>query len=62
MNQSIDWIPSNNIVLEEAALSAIKSVNNIAIAAGPGAGKTELLAHKAGYLIETNQCVYPKKF
>lgn len=60
-NQSIDWIPSNNIVLEEAALSAIKSVNNIAIAAGPGAGKTELLAHKAGHLIETNQCVYPKK-
>lgn len=60
-NQSNKWIPSNSIVLEEAALLAIKSLNNIAIAAGPGAGKTELLAHKAGYLIETNQCVYPKK-
>jgi len=60
-NESTEWIPSNNISLEDAALSAIKNQNNIAIAAGPGAGKTELLAHKAGYLIETNQCVYPKK-
>lgn len=59
--QSNEWIPSNNIVLEDAAVLAIKSQNNIAIAAGPGAGKTELLAHKAGYLIESNQCAYPKK-
>lgn len=59
--ESLEWIPSNNISLEEAAFSAIKNQNNIAIVAGPGAGKTELLAHKAGYLIETNQCVYPKK-
>lgn len=60
-NQSNEWVPSNNITLEEAALHAIKNPNNIAIAAGPGAGKTELLAHKAGYLIETNICAFPKK-
>ena len=59
--QSNVWVPSNNINLEEAALHAIKNPNNIAIAAGPGAGKTELLAHKAGYLIETDICTIPKK-
>lgn len=59
--QSNVWVPSNNIILEEAALHAIKNPNNIAIAAGPGAGKTELLAHKAGYLIETDICIIPKK-
>lgn len=59
--QSNVWFPSNNIILEEAALHAIKNPNNIAIAAGPGAGKTELLAHKAGYLIETDLCTVPKK-
>ncbi|MEK4671102.1 ATP-dependent helicase [Niallia sp. FSL R7-0271] len=56
-----EWLPSNNIILEDAALEAIKYPTNIAIAAGPGAGKTELLAHKAGYLIETNTCPKPKK-
>lgn len=60
-NQSNEWVPSHSVVLEDAALLALKSLNNIAIAAGPGAGKTEFLAHKAGYLIETNQCVHPKK-
>ncbi|MBS4203522.1 UvrD-helicase domain-containing protein [Lederbergia citrea] len=60
-NEANEWIPSKDIVLEDAALLAIKYPENIAIAAGPGAGKTELLAHKAGYLIETNICPYPKK-
>lgn len=56
-----DWKPSDNIVLEDAALASIKEPNNVSIVAGPGAGKTELLAHKAGYLIETGICTYPKK-
>ncbi len=60
-NEANEWIPSYGVVLEDAALQAIKYPKNISIAAGPGAGKTELLAHKAGYLIERNICPYPKK-
>lgn len=56
-----DWKPSDNIVLEDAAIFSIKYPYNVSIVAGPGAGKTELLAHKAGYLIETGVCPYPKK-
>ena len=56
-----DWKPSDGIELEDAALNSIKETNNVSIVAGPGAGKTELLAHKAGYLIETGLCPYPKK-
>lgn len=56
-----DWKPSDDIELEDAALDSIKETNNISVVAGPGAGKTELLAHKAGYLIQTGLCPYPKK-
>lgn len=56
-----DWKPSDGIELEDAALASIKESDNVSIVAGPGAGKTELLAHKAGYLIETGACTYPKK-
>ncbi|MDG5473623.1 ATP-dependent helicase [Jeotgalibacillus sp. ET6] len=56
-----DWKPSDNIGLEDDALASIKEPNNVSIVAGPGAGKTELLAHKVGYLIETGVCKYPKK-
>ncbi|PAE29206.1 DNA helicase [Paenibacillus sp. 7884-2] len=55
------WKPSDDMELEDAALASIKEPNNVSIVAGPGAGKTELLAHKAGYLIETGVCTYPKK-
>ncbi|MGP9043896.1 UvrD-helicase domain-containing protein [Cytobacillus kochii] len=56
-----DWKPSDDIELEDAALDSIKETNNVSVVAGPGAGKTELLAHKAGYLIQTGLCPYPKK-
>lgn len=56
-----DWKPSDGIELEDAAILSIKYPHNVSIVAGPGAGKTELLAHKAGYLIETGMCPYPKK-
>lgn len=56
-----DWKPSDGIELEDAALKSIKETNNVSIVAGPGAGKTELLAHKAGYLIETGVCPNPKR-
>lgn len=56
-----EWKPSDDVTLEDSALHAIRASSHVAIAAGPGAGKTELLAHKAGYLIETGMCPYPKK-
>jgi Superfamily I DNA and RNA helicases len=55
------WIPSDGIVLEDSADEAIRSNINTLILAGPGAGKTELLAQKAGYLFQTNTCRDPKK-
>ena len=56
-----EWIPSDNIVLEENADFAVKCEDNILVVAGPGAGKTELLAQKAGYLFQTNTCCNPQK-
>jgi superfamily I DNA/RNA helicase len=54
------WIPQD-IKLENAALRCIKSYRNTLIVAGPGAGKTELLAQRACFLLQTNTCPYPKR-
>lgn len=56
-----EWKPSGDIILEENALISVKSNKNLLVIAGPGAGKTELLAQKASYLLETNTCQNPKK-
>lgn len=56
-----EWIPSDNIVLEDNANFAVKCKENILVVAGPGAGKTELLAQKAGYLFQTDICHNPQK-
>lgn len=56
-----DWIPSEGIVLEPAAELAIKSEKNSVVLAGPGAGKTELLAQKASYFLQTEICNPPQK-
>ncbi|MGG1910805.1 ATP-dependent helicase [Priestia megaterium] len=56
-----DWYPTDGLILEDAALRAVKDLKNSLIVAGPGAGKTELLAQKACCLLETNSCVNPKK-
>jgi len=56
-----DWIPADGFVLEPNALNTVKSEQNTLVIAGPGAGKTELLAQRACFLLETNQCPYPKK-
>ena len=58
---SKEWIPADGLTLEPNAIEAIKSEENILVVAGPGAGKTELLAQKAGYLFSTNKCPTPKK-
>lgn len=56
-----DWKPCDGISLETAAECAVKSSKNVLVIAGPGAGKTELLAQKAAFLLQTNRCRYPQK-
>ncbi|WP_290068777.1 UvrD-helicase domain-containing protein [Lactobacillus intestinalis] len=61
MVKSDDWFPKGVIKLEDAALEVVKDVTNCLVIAGPGAGKTELLAQKLDYLFSTNKCISPKK-
>lgn len=56
-----EWKPLDGLILEDNALSAIKEENNVLVIAGPGAGKTELLAQKACYLLQTDKCTFPRK-
>jgi DNA helicase II / ATP-dependent DNA helicase PcrA len=56
-----DWKPSDGLVLEDNAITAVKSITNVLVVAGPGAGKTELLAQRACYLLQTNTCQLPRK-
>lgn len=55
------WIPSDGIVLEEKANAIVRTSCNTLVSAGPGAGKTELLAQRASYLFQTNTCRDPQK-
>lgn len=56
------WTPSDNLKLEPNALVAATEVDrNLALTAGPGAGKTEMLAQRADFLLRTGTCRYPKR-
>ncbi|MEZ9394224.1 UvrD-helicase domain-containing protein [Vibrio splendidus] len=50
------WMPKGIDELESSAWSALKDQNSVCVIAGPGAGKTEFLAQKAVYLLETGIC------
>lgn len=56
-----DWHPSAGLKLEVEATNTVINDKNTLVVAGPGAGKTELLAQRACFLLETNTCRYPKK-
>ena len=58
---SEEWEPEGGLRLEEAAMSAIRCKRNALVTAGPGAGKTELLAQKACFLLRTNVCRNPHR-
>ena len=58
---SDNWTPVDGVVLEDAANDAIKCLGNVIVHAGPGAGKTELLAQKAAYLLMTGMCRSPRR-
>lgn len=56
------WRPVDGFVLEPNALKAVAMLDkNVVVAAGPGAGKTELLAQRADFLLRTGQCPYPRR-
>lgn len=55
-----DWKPIEIDDLEPVAWDVLKSSNNQSVIAGPGAGKTELLAQRASFLLQTGKCPKPK--
>lgn len=57
-----DWHPADGLTLEPNALRAARETRRcLALTAGPGAGKTEMLAQRADFLLRTGTCRYPKR-
>ncbi|WFU79278.1 ATP-dependent helicase [Bradyrhizobium sp. CIAT3101] len=54
-----DWRPRGIGDLEPAAWRALRQPGSTCVVAGPGAGKTEFLAQRAAYLLETGLCPAP---
>ncbi|WP_141287102.1 MULTISPECIES: UvrD-helicase domain-containing protein, partial [Pseudonocardia] len=54
-----EWAPVGIPSLEPAALEAVREAGHGCVIAGPGAGKTELLAQKAAYLFSSGLCPAP---
>lgn len=59
LTQPHQWHPRGIADLEPAAWQALKHDSSTCVIAGPGAGKTEFLAQKAAYLLETGICPAP---
>lgn len=56
------WLPADGLTLEPNAIKAAKEQEKcLALTAGPGAGKTEMLAQRADFLFRTGTCRYPKR-
>lgn len=56
------WKPAGGLILEPNALISAKELaRSLALIAGPGAGKTEMLAQRADFLLRTGTCRYPKR-
>ncbi len=56
-----DWRPKDVESLEPTAEVVVRSGTNTLVVAGPGAGKTELLAQRACYLLDTGRCPSPRR-
>lgn len=56
-----EWQPSAGIEATDELMEIILCDGHISVLAGAGAGKTELLAQKADYLLQTGKCMWPKK-
>ena len=55
------WQPVGVAALEANALDVVRSSDNRSVIAGPGAGKTELLAQRAAYLLQTGTAPRPRR-
>lgn len=56
------WRPADGLALEPNALrAATERERCLALTAGPGAGKTEMLAQRADFLLRTGTCRYPMR-
>lgn len=53
------WRPVGIEDLEPAAWEALRHPGSTSVVAGPGAGKTEFLAQRATYLLQTGVCKPP---
>jgi superfamily I DNA/RNA helicase len=57
-----DWSPADGITLEPNALRAVREHSaNVVVTAGPGAGKTEVLAQRTDFMLTTGGCRYPRR-
>lgn len=56
-----DWTPIGVKALEANASKVVRSIENRSVIAGPGAGKTELLAQRAAYLLQTGTAPSPRR-
>jgi len=55
------WTPPDGMQLDAETLAAVRARESGVIVAGPGAGKTELLAQRATFLLTTGGCPAPKR-
>jgi superfamily I DNA/RNA helicase len=55
------WRPVGVAALEPAAEAVVRSTSHHVVVAGPGAGKTELLAQRACFLLQTGACRTPQR-
>ncbi|MCE7798143.1 ATP-dependent helicase [Sphingobium sufflavum] len=55
------WQPVGVAALEANALDVVRSSDSRSVIAGPGAGKTELLAQRAAYLLQTGTAPRPRR-
>jgi len=57
-----EWKPQGIQSLEVNAEHVVREIdNNVMVTAGPGAGKSELLAQKASFILETRACQRDKR-
>lgn len=55
------WEPTGIAQFEPAAWDALRDAGCTAVIAGPGAGKTEFLAQRAAFLLQTGLCPAPRR-
>lgn len=55
------WRPRGIANLEPNAWTALRRLGSTSVVAGPGAGKSEFLAQRAAYLLETGLCKAPQQ-